>query len=286
MTEKTILLVGNATIDQVFSLTHFPHENEEMRALDKTEVIGGNACNSAQVLAQLGESVELMCSLADDNTGFWLKQQIEQLGIGISMCMQHRGYATPLSSIWLNQQNASRSIVHYRNLPEISLADLQQIQGDRYSWIHFEGRNIPTIRDYLPSLEMRRDSLSLEIEKPREDIESLLPYVGTVIVSRDYLRAHEMTAHGCIDRLKAINPKLNIVCTLGEEGFLAIDHEGQMIERTAVPVIHVVDTRGAGDCFIAGLISQQVRAKSFATALDYASELAAKKIQLMGMRIA
>lgn len=286
MTEKTILLVGNATIDQVFSLPHYPQENEEIRAVDKTEVMGGNACNSAQILAQLGAPVELMTALADDNSGRWLMQQLQQCGIGIARCAQYQGYCTPQSSIWLNQKNGSRSIVHYRDLPELSLVDLQKIATGELAWIHFEGRNVPNLQACLPSLQAFRERVSLEIEKPRSGIEALLPLVGTVIVSSDYLRATRLTAQACIDHMKLANPMLNIVCTLGEDGVVASDYQGRVLEKPAEPVKQVVDTIGAGDCFIAGLISKLAQGQSFEVAVDFASQLAAKKIQNRGMHIA
>ena len=53
----------------------------------------------------------------------------------------------------------------------------------------------------------------------------------------------------------------------------------------AEPIKQIVDTNGAGDCFIAGLISSLAAGDGFATALEFARRLAANKIQHEGMMI-
>ncbi|MBC8209711.1 MAG: hypothetical protein H8E21_01490 [Gammaproteobacteria bacterium] len=284
MQKPRIILLGNCVLDQVWRLDHFPAQDEEMRACDQFRVLGGNACNSAQMLALLGNDVELISSFAQDETAGWLLQQLEDLGIVTTNCRQLHGFKTPESTIWLNSENGSRTIVHYRDLPELELQQLKQIRLDAYDWLHVEGRNIDTLKLFLESLDTR-PRISLEIEKDRPGIEQLLPFVNLVIVSSAYLHSRHISAHQCLQHFQQINPALSVVCTLGERGLLAMDAVGHRIQKSAVPVQRVVDTIAAGDCFIAALIHQMLQQPDFLAALDFAATIVAKKIQFRGIRL-
>ncbi len=272
-------------MDQIFTLTRYPAEDEELRAESMTRQAGGNACNSAQILAQLGFKVELISSMAQDADAQWLLQHLTEHQISTRLCQHHPSASTPQSTIWLNQRNGSRTIVHYRELPELDLDHLQQLETSAYQWIHFEGRNVDSLLQYLPQLAATGVTISLEMEKNRPQLEALLPFVDTVIVSRDYLQQTGSSAEALIDRLQRNNPGLSIVCTLGQAGSIASDSPGNIIKTEAESLSSVVDTRGAGDCFIAGLISQLVEDADFPSALSFANQLAANKIGQKGMNI-
>jgi len=265
-------------------LPRYPEEDDELRALQSNRLPGGNACNSARVLAKLGHRVELMSNLAQDADSDWLLKQLQDEGIGTDLCPRLDGQSTPYSSIWLNQKNGSRTITHYRDLSELSQQQLSTLNAAHYDWIHFEGRNIDTLLQLLRHGSVFDNTpLSLEIEKARPDIEQLLPYMKVVIVSSHYLRQKKISAQQCIQQLKSINLQLNIVCTLGAQGLLAMDETGAKIEIQAEAVEQVVDSIGAGDCFIAGLISRLMQSENFKAALEYANHLAAVKVQHQGL---
>ena len=284
-----ILVIGNAIIDQVMQIAQFPEQDQEMRAIGQTTSIGGNACNTAQILTQLGHQVQLVSSLGNDNEAHDLAAALAKKNVGTQHCVTIKDHKTPFSSIWLNQQNGSRTIVHYRHLPELKIDDLLSIDLTGYDWIHLEGRNIDTLKSYLESLSndsaRSRLTLSLEIEKPRPHIEDLLPFIDLAIVSSHYLNEKEWDAESAIQKFQHINPSLKIACTLGDSGVLGSDGRGLDYSVPAIAISEVVDTIGAGDCFIAGLIDALAQNRSFNSSLETASQLAAYKIQQRGMNI-
>ncbi len=285
MTKATILLIGNCVVDQIWELEHFPGQDEEMRAVSNNRVLGGNACNSAQILAKLGNHVEIVSSLAQDSTANWILRQLSKLHISTRLCIQKSGYSTAESSIWINRQNGSRTIVHHRDLPELSLNDLLKIPLKQYRWMHFEGRNLDTLIHYLDKIDRPECPISLEIEKDRAGFKLLLPFVDTVIVSSAFLNSKKITADQCLEDFGHYNAKLNIVCTLGADGLVAKDRFGNQINLNAEKVDKVVDTVGAGDCFIAGLINSLSQQDDFEIALIAANQLASQKIQFKGMNL-
>lgn len=280
-----ILLVGNCVLDQIWELAQYPTEDQETRVLSKDRMLGGNACNSAQVLHDLGNEVELVSSFANDSTAAWMLNELASKGISTRFSSLKNTGISAESSIWLNSQNGSRTIVHHRDLAELSLRDLQKIPLQRFQWIHFEGRNIHNLQKFLVLQKNIRHITSLEIEKPRGGIEQLITSVNTVIVSRAYLQHRQISASQCIREFSLLNPSANIVCTLGESGVLAQSDQGKRISLPAEKVSKVIDTTGAGDCFIAGLIHRLTNQDDFESALVFANELAARKIQIKGLKI-
>ncbi len=279
-----IFLVGNCVLDEVWQVDHFPQEDEEMRALERHRRLGGNACNSARILSQLGHSTQLVGTFAEDIDADWMLDTLQQSKIGCQHIQRIADSQTPCSVIFLNRQNGSRSIVHHRQLAELSPHQLAEIDCGSARWLHLEGRNIEGLKALL-TLNRPDCPISLEIEKPRPGIEALLPQVDLAIVSKAYLMASGQSAIQCLGRFQRINPALDLVCTLGEDGLQARSAKGENITMPGIEVACVVDSIGAGDCFIAGLIHQSLKTENFIDALRFANRLAARKIQHLGMNI-
>lgn len=223
--------------------------------------------------------------MADDIEADWLRQQLQHRGIGLQYTQTIPQGQTPLSSIWIDQIQGERTIVHHRDLDELSLAHLQSIDVASYDWLHLEGRNIETIFAYLKGENSIPCSLSMEIEKPRDGIEDLLAFANHVFVSEHYLDALGINAEQCLKRFMLINPQLKVICTLGDKGLLAC-HSGHDTTRFDAPAVEqIVDSNGAGDSFIAGYIHAMLDHADFDSALEFASRLAADKIQHQGMVI-
>jgi ketohexokinase len=278
-----ILLVGNCLVDQVMLLERYPAPDQEVRALNFEQRPGGNVTNSSMVLRQLGHPVELLAQLADDSLAEWVGRQLDAAGIDYQYCPRAAG-RTPLSSVWVGGDSGSRNIAHYRDLPELDLAALRRMPLDSAAWLHIEGRNVAVLGEWLESLDQRLPK-SLEIEKARPGIEALAPAFDCLILSSHYLRQTGMDARRAITRLASINPRALIVCTLGASGILARDHDARWIERPALAACQVQDSTGAGDAFIAGLVSRLACGSGFAAALDFAQRVALSKIQHHGMVI-
>jgi len=284
MPATKILMTGNCVQDEIWTLPHYPFEDEELRAESRHLALGGNACNSAQILAQLGDQVSFAGSFASDDSACWMLDTLRQMGISIRYCYRIEGTQSPKSVIWLNTQNGSRTIVHQRTLPELASADITAIDFSRFQWLHIEGRNISTWLEVLPQLALTYP-VSLELEKPRKGIESLLKRVDHVMVSKAYLAARDYKAAQCIDEFQRINPALHIVCTLGERGVMAANSSHPAFSQAALKIDPVVDSIGAGDCFIAGYIHQFLQSADFCLAVNFANRLAASKIGHRGMII-
>ncbi|MDR2220826.1 MAG: PfkB family carbohydrate kinase [Methylobacillus sp.] len=277
-----ILLVGTATLDLVFELDHSPDADEEMRAQSLRICRGGNAANTAVVLSQLGHEVEFFGTLADAAETSVITHDFHVHGVAYAACPRLAG-RPPTSSIYLS--GANRSIVHYRDLPELTLEHFQIIDPAVWDIVHFECRNVAVIAQAIQQFRERAPAtrISLEIEKPREGMEVLYSLADMLIYSRNFALHSRFTEPvAFLDWMRSRAPRAVLTLGWGEAGAYGCAPDGAIKHVPAVPPETVVDTLGAGDTFNAGLLDALVRGDSPEAALWRGVALAGKKCAIHG----
>lgn len=280
-----ILITGNVARDVVNLVDHYPGEDEEMRAGEQEIRPGGNAANTAAVLSQHGHATQLLGSIARDSAGESLLLSMRCRDIDTQHCPVVSG-TTPTSFITLNQQNGSRTIVHYRDLPELAASDFPANALVNYDWLHFEGRNVAETRKMLVEVctGKAKPCISLEVEKPHDDIETLYEFADVLLFSRAYARSQRFDDPALfLQSMRARVDNSVLICSWGESGAAGMDKAGQMFTQAAWQPPSVVDTVGAGDTFNAGIIHAFNNDWALPEALGYACELAGRKVAQQGL---
>ena len=280
-----VLAVGIATLDIINSVDGYPAEDAEVRAVAHEVRRGGNATNTLAVLARLGHQAGWAGVLAmEPDTGRVLLD-LERFAIDTTPCVTIEGGKMPTSYITLNRHNGSRTIVHHRDLPELTTEQFQRIDLSDYDWIHFEGRNVEQTKGMLEWAREQRPELplSLEMEKPREGIEALLPLPDLLLFSRHYSIARGFHEAGeLLEWTSTKAPQAELACAWGEAGAWGRDREGHTHHAHAHPPKKLVETLGAGDTFNAAMIDAKLRGVPLAEALEAATVLAGRKCGIRG----
>ncbi|TVP83538.1 MAG: carbohydrate kinase [Thioalkalivibrio sp.] len=279
-----ILVTGNATIDHIVDLAAYPREDSEGRALGSDTRPGGNAANTAAILAQAGHQVDLAAVVAEGHAGDRLLELLAARGIGVERCVRRPG-RTPTSWILRSRATGSRTIVHDRELPELDAGAFREEGLAGYDWFHFEGRN----PGRLPALlrAVRRvavdQPVSLELEKPREGIESSLRLADVLMFSSGWARAHGRSEpEAFIAGTARARPGAVQTLTWGDRGAWVAQH-GRVTHCAPRAGLQVRDSLGAGDTFNAGLIHALISGEPPETALERAVRLAERKLQRAGL---
>ncbi|HID82989.1 MAG TPA: carbohydrate kinase [Chromatiales bacterium] len=281
-----ILVTGIAARDIIHTVSHYPAEDEEMRAESQEIRLGGNAANTATVLAQHSHDVHFLGTVASDSAGKALIREMQNNNIHTQHCPRMTG-STPTSYITLNQENGSRTIIHYRDLPEFSAPDFPMDAISTFDWFHFEGRNVAETRKMLEAIRSQKvdQSISLEVEKCHENIESLFELADVLLFSRDYARFQQFDNAAAF--LKSTRRQFNnkiLICSWGEAGATGMDRDRHIIQQAAWKPPRVIDTIAAGDTFNAGIIHSFSSGKTLVEALSYACELAGRKVGQSGLK--
>ncbi|XP_076689424.1 ketohexokinase isoform X1 [Callospermophilus lateralis] len=213
----------------------------------------------------------------------------------------------PISTVIINETSGSRTILHaYRNLPDVSAKDFEKVDLTRFKWIHIEGRNVSEQVKMLQRIEQhnarqppeQKIRVSVEIEKPREELFQLFGYGELVFVSKDV--AKHLGFQSAVEALRGLYGRVRkgsgvgqppaewksyratLVCAWAEEGADALGPDGQLLHSDAFPPPRVVDTLGAGDTFNASVIFSLAQGKSMQEALRFGCQVAGKKCGLQG----
>ena len=280
-----LLGIGVATLDIINEVDGYPPEDTEVRAIQQRIVCGGNAANTLSVLSLLGHRCAFAGVLAADTHGERVRSDLERRGIDLGHCRVELAGRTPTSYVCLNRRNGSRTIVHYRDLPEYRCADFGRIDLSVYDWLHFEGRDVSETYGMMMCAGRERPDMpvSVEIEKPRRDIESLFKGPRLLLFSQLYARARGFEDPLAFLRvIRPQAPRARLVCAWGHDGAYGLARDGTVYHSPACPPPTLIDTLGAGDTFNAGIIDGLMRGLTLKKALDGAVRLAGEKCGRVG----
>ena len=279
-----VLGVGIATVDIVNLVADYPPEDAEVRAFDQRIVRGGNAANTLAALRQLNRRCAWLGTLADDAGAALITDDLARRGIGHEHAVTISGAHTPTSYIALSRATGSRTIVHYRNLRELSARDFDAVPLADLAWVHFEGRNPVETAAMIARVRRERPDLpvSVEIEKPRDEIERLFRGADLLIFSRAFVAA--MSPQGsAADPTAFLRQRIADsdadLCLLpwGSAGAYGLARGGEPVFAAAHRPDVLVDTLGAGDVFNAAIIDGLMRGLELPPLLAHANHIAGEK---------
>ena len=277
------MCVGTATLDIINRVPQYPAEDSEVRALAQSQRMGGNAANSAVVLAQLGAQAFWVGNLAESTP--IADRSFDRHGVDASLAVRIPDSVMPTSYVLLSEANGSRSIVHFRDLPEYSAENFLALDLRSLDWVHFEGRAIDQL---VPMLWRARGMcglpVSLEVEKPRDGIEGLFEQADLLLFSRAYAEAKGFTDAPAL--LGSLPQGVLATCTWGAQGAWAVDHESRLLHEAAPSLEAVVDTLGAGDVFNAAMVHALSSGRTVVQALQAAVALASSQCTRQGLTLA
>lgn len=298
-----MLVTGLAAVDFIIVCDHYPREDEKGKALSHHKQRGGNAANVAEIIARHGTNVELFCYLEKGENGDFVTEQCKQYRVSTKNCIFSDAKGFPTTYCILSKEKNTRTSLHSRSPAyEPKCDDFLRIFGEvfcQYSWLHFEGRSFPDICNIVQFLHRKKaitegnsfPVVSAELERVKskdELLQGVLPYVNVVFISKDFAKCigyddAEQAVRNIKSDYRLPNDRV-IVVPDGERGAHAVDGHNVYHHCNAMPPRLVVDTNGAGDCFIAAVIHSLNTGESMATALKAGCNIAGRKCGIFGFK--
>ncbi len=281
-----VLGVGIATLDIINELDHYPAEDSEQRAASQRVELGGNVANSLRVLRQFGHRTEFAGVLADDPDGRRIDDLLDRYGIDTRHARRVEGHA-PTSYITVNRATGSRTIVHWRDLPEFDLGSFMAIDPTEYDWLHFEARACDETAAMLALVRARvtDQPVSLEVEKDRPELDQLWSFPDIIFFSAAFARERGFEEPATfLHEARQWAPRAILVLGWGSGGaWLLRPDDEQPAHVPAQPVDTIIDSIAAGDTLIAGFIHARASGQGSLESLEFAVRLAERKLTQAGL---
>jgi sulfofructose kinase len=280
----SIICIGIAVMDQIFTLDSLPKEGGKYFANNYLEVGGGPAATAAVTIAKLGGQVEFWGRVGDGKIGDRIIEELNSYGVNTEYVKRIPAAQSSISAV-LVDKHGERLIIN-RPTPGLDpdpswlpleriasqngvLADSRWTEGAELVFKMAKAAGIPALLD--------ADST------PDNQTAKLVEVASHVAFSENGLNAMA-AGENVISALKQVNKDYEAwVCvTQGSKGTFWLDQE-QLKSQPAYSV-DVIDTLGAGDVFHGALIFALADGLAIPEAIKFSSATAALKCTQLGGR--
>lgn len=258
---------------------------------------GGSAANTIIAAAQLGANTYYSCKVANDETGDFYVEDLQNAGVDSNLIKGAREDGTTGKCIVMVTPDADRTMNTFlgitsqfseRELDPAAIADSDYLyiegylvteEGARQAAI--KAREIAQAGDVKVAITLSdpnmvqffKDGLiAMAGEKP--------DLVFANLAEAQFMFGCESVAD-CVSGMQAFAHQFAI--TLGPEG--AIVHDGKNVVEVAAPAAKAVDTNGAGDMFAGVFLHGLTHGKDFKTCAEMATRAASVLVTQHGPRL-
>jgi len=286
---KKVLVLGSINIDFVSFVSRYPHPGETLVSNDFGIFQGGKGANQAIALSKLDVPTLMLGKVGKDILSDFALSSLKESGADTTGIFKSQKSSTGSASIWVNAQGQNSIVIYPGANGEVDEDFIIQHEKlfDDASWLltQFE---VP-LKSILLTLKLAKKHGLKTVMDPapvkkisNDDIWGLVDYLLPNEIELKEL-THTENILKAIHILKSRGVK-EVIVKLGKYG-AGYEDKGTFNLFPAVPVEQVVDTTGAGDCFIAGFLYEMLQQEDIAQAIQVANLTASYSIQKKGAAI-
>jgi len=286
---EKVLVLGSINIDFVSFVSRYPRPGETLVSNDFGIFQGGKGANQAIALAKLDIPTTMLGKVGKDTFSNFTLSSLKESGVNTTGITRSQKTSTGSTSIWVNTQGQNSIVIYPGANGEVDEDFIIQHEKffDDASW-------------FLTQFEVPLKSILLALKLAKKHgLRTVMDPAPVRKISNndiwgrvDYLLPNEIELKELTNTeniLKAIRILKSrgvkeVIVKLGNQG-AGYEKKGKLVAFPAVPVEQVVDTTGAGDCFIAGFLYGMFQQEDIAQAIQVANLTASYSIQKKGAAI-
>ncbi|MBW2065082.1 MAG: sugar kinase [Deltaproteobacteria bacterium] len=280
-----VLGLGQACVDYLGTIPHYPDEDGKIELLDLRKECGGPASTALVTLARLGINVSFLGSISTDPFGKDILEALLREGVDTSFLKVTPGYTSQFAFIAITKGSARRTVFWHRGtVPHLIARDIDLRPFPGAKVLHLDGLMVEASMEAASQAKERGIKVVMDAGTLREGTMDLLPLIDVLIASEHFARP--LTRSGSspqedIKLLHELGPQ-EVLITMGERGSLGLGREGLFFQEafSVVPL----DTTGAGDVYHGGYIYGLLQGWKMAECMRFASAIAAMNCREIGAR--
>lgn len=262
-----ITVIGAGVVDVLVGAVDKKILSRNSTPMDFVKVsFGGDALNEAVVLSRLGKRVQWISKVGDDTAGRRILSYAEENGLDVSGVKVQEGLETAVNVVLVDHSGERHFLTNPRSsLRRLTETDILPHLEEMAPIVSFASMfvspllDIPTMAQLFKRIKAGERTLIVDTTHAKngetpDDLAGLWHYV-------DYFMPNEFElatltgnddTYANIAALMAIGVKCAVV-KRGPKGCI-VAHGDELTKIHAYSVEKVVDTTGAGDCFVAGFL--------------------------------
>jgi ribokinase len=233
-----LTVVGSVNLDFVMRVPRLPVAGETVTDGEFSRHPGGKGANQALAARRLGAEVSLIAAVGNDETAEAALSLLEAAEVDLSRCWIHETFPTGVAVILVDALGENQ-IAAAPGANRSLTADALELEGDEAVICQLE---IP-LETVQAAASATTGFFCLNAAPARTVPMDVLRRADVVVVNE--------VEHATIGTDLSDIPGL-VALTLGSMGASLFRH-GRPVARATPPPVNVVDTVGAGDCFVAAL---------------------------------
>ena len=284
-----IIGIGDSGVDLVLRVPNMPDRGGKARAYEIGRTPGGMVGNFCCGVAKHGLTCGLVTQIGDDEFGKIMLEDYRARGLDLRGLQVLPGKRTFYCICCVDDSGEKRLLTVESDLlsPVLETIDFSYLLEAKY--VHMNSMDRSLVESVASRLKGSQAKLSLDYEAHAQDAglaswETALKGVSILFLNEEGMRSlmGPIAFQDAADKLLDLGIEL-VVLTQAEKGG-CIYTPGHTYPYRAVPVEHIVDTTGAGDCFNAAFLSAIILGQSIENAAAYAATAASLSIQKVGAR--
>ena len=282
MSRHDIAFIGTAILDTVIkgfdpepvSAAGFTAESGSINA-------GGEAVNGSIAASKLGMKSAILCFLGKDQAGDLIEGELTRRGVDTGLIVRPDGHPTPVTTIFVapdgNRKSITTNAHRYNFHPEQYADAFTDTKALVIGSLFRAPFNDPAvIKTVVTAAHEKGIMIFADTKLPNfvrlslDDIADSLPLIDYITPNEDEARYY--TGEEEPDKMADVflsKGVRNVIIKLGGRGCFFKNSGGSIM----IPAhsINTVDATGAGDNFMAGLVSELIRGSSIKDALAFAN---------------
>lgn len=241
---KSIFVLGSLNTDLAIKADVLPREGETVNGKDFKVGAGGKGLNQAIAASKLGGHVKFLGAIGNDSFGLMMKNALKENNVNTENIHEFDGISSGIAVILLNNSN-NRIVLDLGANLKISKQDVGLFLSDAKPGDIFVTQLENNLDAIGYGLKIAKEKSMVTVLNPAPanlDIKVFIKYV-------DYLIPNE-TEYDILKDIILENQKL--IITKGKDGYEYSSPNNKF--SGMAPRVNVVDTTGAGDCFVGAFV--------------------------------